>query len=178
MRVIQSPACAGLFTAALAFAVSFAPLDEWKSAVISGDPSALARVYSTAPPAQVQVGKVKTDLTAELRFWAELKSAGVTVFNPKVLEIIPGADQTRVLLRIQAIRNGQPIVASMVQLWAHQADGWRIVASRRSDFSAEEARRLPQPAIPNPDLYPPPQDAEIDLQGALRQAAASISACS
>jgi|ERR1017187_9370944 hypothetical protein len=31
--------------------VSFAPFDEWKKAVTAGDVAALARLYSTSPPA-------------------------------------------------------------------------------------------------------------------------------
>jgi thiol:disulfide interchange protein len=59
----------------------------------------------------------------------------------------------------------------MVQLWAQQPDGWRIIASRRSGFSPEAVRRLPQPATPNPDLYPDPREAEAELKAALAVAA-------
>jgi hypothetical protein len=37
-------------------AAPFAPLEEWKAAVMSGDQTALARLYSSNPPAVAQVG--------------------------------------------------------------------------------------------------------------------------
>src|ERR1039458_2608696 len=49
---------------------SFAPFDEWKKAVTAGDPAALARLYSTNPPAVPQIGNKIEHLDDELRFWA------------------------------------------------------------------------------------------------------------
>src|ERR1039457_4726029 len=62
---------------------SFAPFDEWKKAVTAGGPAALARLYSTNPPAVPQIGNKIEHLDDELRFWAGLRSSGVTEFNPK-----------------------------------------------------------------------------------------------
>jgi len=100
----------------------------------------------------------------------------VTEFNPKVLEIAVLQGHTKLLLRIQAVKADgvqtgggqavQAIVASMVQIWTEEPDGWRITASRRSDFSADAVRRLPQPAQPNPDLYADPKEAEAELKEA------------
>jgi len=156
---------------------AFAPLEEWKAAVVAGDRAGLARLYSANPPAVTQVGNGKTgSLDEELRFWAGLRSAGVTEFNPKVLEIAVLQGHTKLLLRIQAVKADgvqtgggqavQAIVASMVQIWTEEPDGWRITASRRSDFSADAVRRLPQPAQPNPDLYADPKEAEAELKEA------------
>ncbi len=156
---------------------AFAPLDEWKAAVLTGDRAALARLYRANPPAVTQVGNGKTvSSDDELRFWAGLRSAGVTEFNPKVLEIAVLQGHTKLLLRIQAVKAdgaqtgggqaGQAIVASMVQIWTEEPDGWRITASRRGDFSPDAVRRLPQPATPNPDLYADPNEAEAELKEA------------
>jgi len=159
-------------------AADFAPLAEWKAAVAAGDQTALARLYSTNPPAQVQVGKEKIDSPdQELRFWAGLRYGGVTDLNPKLLEMTVTQGETKLRLRVQAMITdmankgaGQAVVASMVQIWAQQPDGWRIIASRRTDSSPDAVRRLPQPATPNPDLYAPPQDAEAELKAALAEA--------
>ena len=59
----------------------------------------------------------------------------------------------------------------MAQIWTQQPDGWRMLASRRGDFSPEAVRRLPQPATPNPDLYSDPKEAEAELKAALGEAA-------
>src|ERR1039458_8531133 len=147
---------------------SFAPFDEWKKAVTAGDPAALARLYSTNPPAVPQIGNKIEHLDDELRFWAGLRSSGVTEFNPKVLEIVVVPGQTRLLLRIEAVKPagsptsaGQNVVVSMVQMWTQEPDGWRITATRR----------LPQPATPNTGLYPDPSEAQAELKTASEVAA-------
>jgi thioredoxin 1 len=107
----------------------------------------------------------------EWRFWAGLKSSGVTGFNPKVLEIATRQGRTTLLMRIEAVKAGQNVVASMLQMWAPEPDGWRIVATRRSDFSLNAERRLPQPATPNPSLYADPGEAQAELKVASDAAA-------
>jgi thioredoxin 1 len=158
---------------------SFAPFDEWKKAVTAGDRAALARLYSANPPAVAQVGKTKLDnIQEELRFWAGLRSSGVTEFNPKVLEIAVLQGQTKLLLRIEAVKAagsptsaGPHLVASMVQVWTQEPDGWHITATRRSEFSPGAERRLPQPATPNTALYSDPREAQTELQAASKVAA-------
>ena len=157
---------------------SFAPFDEWKKAVTAGDAAALARLYSTSPPAVAQEGTTTLHLDAELRFWAGLRSSGVTECNPKVLEIAAVPGQTRLLLRIEAVKPagsptsaGQNVVVSMLQVWTQEPDGWRITATRRSGFSSNAARRLPQPATPNTGLYPDPSEAQAELKTASEVAA-------
>lgn len=158
---------------------SFAPFEEWKTAVIAGDKAALARLYSTDPPAVAQVGRTNVaNLDEEWRFWAGLKSSGVTEFHPKVLDIAVLPGKTKVLLRIEAVKadgspNGgrQSVVAAMAQFWAQQANGWYIVATRRGEFLRDAGRRLPQPATPNPRLYSDPAEAQAELKAASDKAA-------
>jgi ketosteroid isomerase-like protein/thiol-disulfide isomerase/thioredoxin len=157
---------------------SFAPLDEWKKAVMAGDAAALAHLYRAKPPAVVQEGNATLPLDGELRFWAGLRSAGVTQFNPKVLQISAVPGETRLRLRIEAVTPAgsattpsQNVVVSMVQVWTQEADGWRITSTRRSGFSANAERRLPQPATPNTSLYSDPSEAEAELKAASTTAA-------
>jgi thioredoxin 1 len=152
----------------------FAPFRDWSAAVVAGDKAALARLYSTNPPAIARVGETKAiSLEQELGFWAGLKSAGVTAFNPKVLEITPLPGKARLLLRVEAVKPGaepgvgETIVTSMVQFWAQQPDGWHIVATQRGEFSRAVARRLPQPVKPNAQLYSDPVDGPAELKAAL-----------
>ncbi|MGA2186198.1 MAG: thioredoxin family protein [Bryobacteraceae bacterium] len=156
-----------------AVAQAFAPFAEWKAAVMAGDKAALARLYSTNPPAVAQVRKTRVaNLDEEWRFWASLRSSGITEFNPKVLDIAVLHGATRVLLRIEAVQgSGQAVVASMSQYWVQQADGWHIVATGRSDFSNNATRRLPQPATPNTSLYSDPSEAQAELKAASDRAA-------
>jgi thioredoxin 1 len=164
---------AGTFAAGRAAdAPSFAPLQEWKAAVVTGDRAALARLYSANPPAVAQVGKTKlANLEDELRYWGILKTSGMTEFTPKVLEISVAHGQTRLLLRIEAVMADGPQVASMTQIWTQQPDGWRIIASQRGDFAPRAQRRLPQPATPNTSLYSDPSEAQAELNAAKAVAA-------
>jgi ketosteroid isomerase-like protein len=153
MQRVPLVAGALLLAASFANGQQFAPLTEWKSAVMAGDKAALARLYSTNPPAVAQVGKDRVgNLADEWGFLAGLKSSGVTGFNPKVLDIVKLPERTSVVLRIQAVKAGQAVVAGMAQVWSRQADGWRIIATQRSEFSPAVTRRLPEPATPNTNL--------------------------
>lgn len=154
---------------------AFPPLDNWKAAVISGDQPRLARLYSSDPPAKAFVSKVPVpNLSDELAYWVRLKSAGVTSLDPKVLSLKQAGDQETVLLRISAVKGSeaavggaQNLVASMLQVWVKQAGGWRMAVSQRSEFQLDHGRRLPEPAKPNPALYPDPIEARSELKAAL-----------
>ena len=138
----------------------------------AGDNAALARLYSTNPPAVAWVSKTKAaNLGDELSFWTGLRISAVTDFNPKVLEIATLPGITRLFLRIEVVKASQPMVASMVQVWAKQANGWRITETKRGEFEPAAGRRLPQPATPNPRLYPDPGEAQTELKEACDLAA-------
>ncbi|MGA2131343.1 MAG: thioredoxin family protein [Bryobacteraceae bacterium] len=163
---------AGVLTLSRLANASFAPFEAWKVAVIAGDKAAMSRLYSSNPPALAKLGGDQSlPLAEELQFWADLKSAGVTEVNAKVLQISQGAGRARLLLRVEAVKSDQPVEASMVQLWVQQSDGWRIAATGRTAFSPSPTRRLPQPATPNPELYPEPGAAQAQLSTAETNAA-------
>jgi thioredoxin 1 len=145
-------------------------LEAWKAAVLSGDQAVLAKLYS-AKPGPFEVGKDPIALQDELVFWAGLKRSGLTAFNPRVLEVAAEKGNTRVLLRISATLGNSQLSAGMVQAWAHQPDGWKLVASERGVFAAEPTRRLPQPAVPNVNLYSDLREAEAELKAGLAKAA-------
>jgi thioredoxin 1 len=150
---------------------SFAPLEQWRGAIAAGDKAALAQLYTTRPRAQVLLDKGRSEsLDDELQFWTSLKSAGVTKFTPKVLSLETFRNQAKLILRIQAVKANQPFVASMAQVWVQQLDGWHIAISQRSDFYPDTARRLPEPAKPNPVLYPDPGQAQTELTAAFAEA--------
>src|SRR5258705_10505464 len=55
-------------------ASSFAPLDQWKTAVVAGDAAGLSSLYSTNPAFQGAIGKDASDAAAETNFWIGLKA--------------------------------------------------------------------------------------------------------
>jgi thioredoxin 1 len=151
---------------------SFAPLEEWKSAVIHGDRAALTKLYSVKPEAVTQVTKNRITLKDELAFWAGLKQSGLTDFHPRLLELTTVNGHTQLVLRISATSGGSQLVAGLRQEWTHQPDGWKIVRSVRSAAFTDEAKRtLPQPAKPNVSLYSEPREAQGELKAGFAKAA-------
>ncbi|HYA18142.1 MAG TPA: thioredoxin family protein [Bryobacteraceae bacterium] len=160
-----------LLAAAPLAAASFPPLEVWKAAVMAGDATALAKLYSTNPEAFAQFTNTRVALKDEWAFWASMKRNGLTEFNPRVLEVSNVNGNTRLVLRISAASGNLHLYAGVQQVWAQQPGGWKIVASSRGNFEVEAVRRLPQPAVPNTNLYSDPKEAEKELKEGLARAA-------
>lgn len=153
-------------------AASFPPFEQWKKAVISGNLGALESLYSQNPPAHLLLGKTQEiPLDTECRFWTTLRERGVTDINPEILSLEIANGRAQLVLRIDARAGDKKIVASMAQLWVQQLDGWHIGITQRSDFGLDAPRTLPEPAKPNPSLYPPPNEAHSELEAAFSKAA-------
>jgi hypothetical protein len=151
---------------------SFAPLDAWKRAVLSGDGKAFTSLYLADPRRTLLVDKQPISLEQETAFWTSLHAAGVTVFNPKVLSLEGKPDQVRLILRLQGqLKDGRKFVASMSQFWIERNGQWAIAASQRSEIGLDAGRRLPEPEKPNPNLYADPADGQRELTEAEKRAA-------
>jgi thioredoxin 1 len=156
---------------------TFQPLDRWKAAVISGDKAALAAFYTTSPAARAKTPQGETqDPAEEPAFWSSLRPAGLTRFDLKVLEVKnpqPGvkAFVLRYEVNLQTRAGEKSGVISGAQVWVQQAGDWRIVSTQRSDLAASVPRRLPEPAKPNTQLYPVPEEAPSEIAAALAAAA-------
>jgi thioredoxin 1 len=156
---------------------AFEPLDNWKAAVLAGDKAALTTYYTTSPPARTKTPKAETlDPSEEPMFWSSLKPAGLDRLNVMVLEaktLRPGV--MSLVLRIEADiktsagENSSIISAS--QVWVQKLGDWKIIATQRGDLGAKQVRRLPEPAKPNIQLYPPPEEAQAEISSALAAAA-------
>lgn len=161
---------------AAASASSFEPLDNWKAAVLAGDKTALMRFYTTEPAARAKTPQGETlDPSEEPAFWASLKSAGLDRLNIQVLEIKtlqPGV--MGLTLRMEAgLKSGaaeKSVIIGASQVWLQKLGEWKIVMTQRSDPGEKQARRLPEPARPNTQLYPPPQEARTEIASALAAA--------
>jgi len=156
---------------------AFEPLDNWKAAVLAGDKAALTGFYMTSPPAKAKTPQGETlDPAEEPAFWSSLKAGGLERLDIKVLEVKtlqPGV--MSLVLRIEADiktsagENSSIISAS--QVWVQKLGDWKIIATQRGDLVAKQLRRLPEPAKPNIQLYPPPEEAQAEISSALAAAA-------
>jgi thiol-disulfide isomerase/thioredoxin len=157
-------------------AFSFEPLDNWKSAVLAGDRSALQGFYTSSPAARAKTPQGETlDPAEEPAFWSSLKPQGLDRLNIQVLEaktLQPGV--LALTLRMEAgLKMGgeeKSVIIGAAQVWVQKLGEWKIVVTQRSDPGAKQARRLPEPARPNTQLYPPPEEAPAEISEALAAA--------
>jgi len=155
---------------------SFEPLDTWKAAVLAGDRATLMTLYTTNPAARAKTPRGETlDPAEEPTFWSMLKPAGLDRLDVKVLEaktLQPGV--MAIVLRIEAdIKTSageNSSIISAAQVWVQKLGDWKIISTQRGDLVAKEMRRLPEPAKPNIQLYPPPEEAQAEISSALAAA--------
>jgi thioredoxin 1 len=156
---------------------AFEPLDNWKAAVLSGDKAVLRGFYTTNPAARAKTPQGETlDPAEEPSFWATLKPAGLDRLNVQVLEaktLQPGvmALTLRMEAGLKTNAEEKSIIIGAAQVWVQKLGEWKIIMTQRSDPGAKQARRLPEPAKPNTQLYPPPEEAQAEISSALAAAA-------
>jgi thioredoxin 1 len=154
-------------------ASSFEPFNRWSAAVVSGNQASLAALYSMNPPAQNQTPAGKTaDPSEEPMFWSALASKGLSDFDPKILSVTrPQPGEVALVLRIEfklkSSSGAQPFTVEGAQVWIQEGSAWRIAMTQRSGLDASPTFRLPEPAKPNTALYPPPEDAQKEIDAAL-----------
>lgn len=158
-------------------AFEFEPLDNWRAAVLAGDQAALTSFYSTNPAARAKTPQGDTlDPAEEPHFWSSLKPSGLDRLNIQVLEaktVQPGvmALTLRMEAGIKSSGGDKSVIIGAAQIWAQRLGEWKIIATQRSDPTEKQARRLPEPAKPNTQLYPPPEEAQAEISSALAKAA-------
>jgi hypothetical protein len=110
-------------------AASFAPLAQWRKAVLSGDRVGLKTLYSTAPAAKVTVPPDESNPDADVEFWVGLKARSIDLDILQTTSPQPGVQ----VVRFQAeIRSGVPPEESETVYDCHVLD----LAFHRPDFAA------------------------------------------
>jgi thioredoxin 1 len=171
-----TPQQAGLKKASESASFSFEPLDNWKAAVLAGDRAALAGFYTTNPAARAKTPQGDSlDPSEEPNFWSSLKPGGLDRLKIQVLQVqTPQPDVRALTLRMEAgIKSGaeeKSVIIGASQVWVQRLGNWKIISTQRSDPSEKQARRLPEPAKPNIQLYPPPEEAQSEISSALAAA--------
>src|SRR5208282_1319873 len=137
--------------------VGFAPLDQWKNAIVAGDATALKALYSTDPAAQVRANGVVAGADADVSFWLSLKARSVKLEIVRVTER-PGVENFILKAEVQtALPNSQTVNVTDAQGWRKQGDQWRLVGAERTD-----APHLKQPSDMKKNIYPADADAHAE----------------
>jgi len=146
----------------------FPPLEQWKSAIVAGNVTALRALYSTDPAPQVATVTGPSSADAEIAFWTGLKPQRMKVDVRKSEAQQTGVQQVVFEAEIHSGATSHDHVeyVTEAQLWQQQNGTWKLVASKRTD-----ATRLEQPASTDKVIYTAGVDAHTEIKEALALAA-------
>lgn len=146
----------------------FAPFEQWKAAILSGDSATLKSLYSIDPPPHVQINMLMGDADADISFWLALKPRSI---KTEVVRNEPRHGHISYIFRaeiVSGLPNGQTVNVTDDQSWQQQGSQWRLIAVERTD-----APHLKQPANMKKDIYPANVDAHAEIKEAEEKAAAA-----
>ena len=143
----------------------FAPFEQWKNAVLSGDAVALKALYTTDPAVQVSINGVSRDAGADINFWLGLKPRSMVV---QVVRNESRHGHISFIFRAEVISglpDGQTVSLTDDQSWQQKDGVWRLISVERTD-----APRLKQPSSMKKDIYPANADAHGEITEAEEKA--------
>ncbi len=144
----------------------FAPLEQWRSAIVAGDAAALKALYSTNPAAQVRANGTVAGADADVNFWLGLKARSVKLEIVRETER-PGVENFIFKAEVQTgLPNGSTVNVTDAQGWRKQGEQWRLVGAERTD-----APQLKQPSDMKKNIYPADVDAHAEISEAEERAA-------
>lgn len=151
-------------TTSASSSTEFAPLEQWRAAVLAGDAATLKALYSTDPAPKVQANGVVTSTDSDVNFWLSLKARNMKLETVAVLDRPWG---TSVVFKADVqLPDGQSLSVTDGQGWKNLGGQWRLISSERAD-----APHLKQPSDMKKNLYPADADAHADIQQAEARAA-------
>ncbi len=142
---------------------TFAPLEQWKNAVIAGDAAALKNFYSTDPAAEIEANKTTGSADTDCTFWLGLKARSIKL---EIVRFKSRPDAASVIFNAVAETPTGPITVADSTVWFKQGDNWRLRYVTRTD-----APRLQQPSDMNKNLYPGGVDARAEIKEAEEKSA-------
>jgi len=169
--LLSSILCFFVSDSAAQSAQPFMPLQQWKAAVVRGEPSALKAMYSVNPTARINVvTKSSSEISADsdAAFWIALKATRVELKVSESGDPQPGIHQVSFEATVHTAPPGRTLYVVGTQVWQKQGDSWKLVAAERTD-----ERRLEQPVSVAAKLYPDGVNAREEIQAALGRAAKS-----
>lgn len=142
---------------------TFAPFEQWKSGVLSGDGTRLKSLYRLDPPTHVQINSTVRDADADIDFWLALKPRSMTV---DVIRNEPRHGHISFIFRTEVVSaDGKTISVTNDQSWQQIGGNWRLISVERTD-----APHLKQPANMKKDIYPANVDAHAEIKEAEERA--------
>jgi hypothetical protein len=147
-------------------ASAFVPFEQWKNAVLAGNPSTLKSFYSTEPAASIELNRVKHDADADVSFWLGLKARTMKV---EIVRLVVRPDRASIIFRADVASGapgGQSVSVTDDQYWMKQGEQWHLVAAERTD-----APQLKQPSDMKKNIYPDDADAHAEIKQAEERAA-------
>ncbi len=163
-----------LLLAATARGQSFAPLDQWRAAVLSGNAASLSALYTQSPsPEIVGPDKRPIPLQDEIAFWSSRKSEGLTNLSAQIVQQADQAPDLHVIaLQLTLTTAGKDHGShkqyiAMAQTWYRQNGQWRLVGTQHT------APALLRQPLEDKVIYPQGIDTTQEIAETLRQASAT-----
>jgi thioredoxin 1 len=146
----------------------FPALEQWKSAIIAGDVSALKQLYSTSPAVLVVTKKGHEDADADVGFWIGLKPRSMKLDVVQSMASDPGTNKFVVQVEIRSAGSSgdETVYVTAGQVWQQQGEQWRLIAIKRTGPA-----HLKQPVSTSKKIYPPEADARAEIKEAKEKAA-------
>ena len=146
---------------------TFAPVEQWKAAVVSGDSAKLRALYSASPAARVVLSSGETSAETDIAFWIGLKAKRIKLNVAESASPRQDLQQVAFEAEVLSAADGKLRTVYVIdgQLWQKQGDQWRIAATKRSDVS-----RLQQPLSTDKEIYVPGLNAHVEIADALKKA--------
>jgi hypothetical protein len=144
----------------------FAPLDQWRSAILAGDSTSLKAFYSVDPEARVQADGAKSSADVDISFWLGLKARDMKL---EIVRLKEGPNRVGVIFKadVTGQARGQNMSVTDAQTWQKQGEQWRIIGIERTD-----APHLKQPSDMKKNIYPDDADAHAEIKEAEQKAVA------
>jgi hypothetical protein len=147
---------------------AFAPLEQWRNAVLRRDPVGLKMLYSTSPPAEVAAPGDQNTADAEVNFWIGLKAQQM---NLDVVETSTPQPAVEVIafqaeVRSGELPKGQTLYVTEAQVWQKQGEEWHLLNVKRT-----AAAHLKQPINKDKNIYRADVDALAEIKEAEEKAA-------
>jgi hypothetical protein len=157
----------GVTKSAAAANTLFAPLQQWRSAIIDGDAAALRELYSTNPPAEIEAPSGKISAEDDVAFWTGLK---VRKLKLDVSQMDGSQDTSKEIVFQAEIRSSDPsdkrvLYLTEGQIWQHEGERWRLTVVKRTGPA-----HLQQPDSLDKQIYEAGTDPRSEIRHAEERA--------